>query len=343
MKENFTETYEFLVSIIGNAPYGIVAIDLEGDITMINQLAIGQLGIDKKVGEIVETALHQYLQHVPRLQKKLFKMVEKGRANFDLNNIKIEEHILNIKGRKILNGMIITTADMTEAKEMERKMLSAMLEGQEKERKRLAKEIHDGIGPLMSTLKLNIDSVKNEMEGTAETTIQKMENMEQLVQEVATDIRSISHALMPSALKDFGLIPTLEQLCNKVNAAEKVKVQFISNQLNKKLKSKMELGLYRIAQELLNNALKYAQAKIIIIQLIGHQDQITLTVEDDGIGFDKEQLGQLLETGIGLRNIKTRVQLLKGIFTLDTNPGHGVIATIEIPYSSTNTKKTATK
>lgn len=331
MKDNFTETYDFLVSIIGNAPYGIIAIDLDGSITMCNKLALDQLSIPHKVKEIVETPFLDYTPPIPKLHKRIVNCLDRGRKSFNLNNVSIQEKTLNIKGRSILNGMIITTSDITEAKETERKIMSAVLEGQENERRRLAKEIHDGIGPLMSTIKLNIESVKNDIEDASEKTWKKMETMEELVHSVANDIRGISHALMPSALKDFGLIPALENLILKINNSEKICIQLFHNGLNQRLDELVELGLYRITQELINNTLKYANAKTMTIQLVKHPKDLTLTVEDDGVGFDKEKINQLIASGIGLRNMKTRAESMQGTFMLDSSPGNGVMATVEVP------------
>lgn len=329
--DNFTETYDFLVSVIGNAPYGIIAVDLEGAITMCNNLALDQLGIPFKSKQVIENALTGYTHDIPKLRKKLNQCFNEGRKAFNINNLKVQDKILNIKGRLILNGMIITTSDITEAKETERKIMSAMLEGQENERRRLAREIHDGIGPLMSTIKLNIESVKTELKDASDKTLNKIKNMEDLVQNVAQDIRGISHALMPSAIKDFGLVTALENLSLKTNAAENVNVNFMQSGMNERLSSDIELGLFRITQELLNNAFKYADAKNITIQIVKHPNDLTLTVEDDGKGFDPHNMNQIVDSGIGLRNIKTRTESMKGQFALDSSPGRGVTATVEIP------------
>jgi signal transduction histidine kinase len=205
------------------------------------------------------------------------------------------------------------------------------LEGQENERRRLAKDIHDGIGPLMSTIKMNIESCKKDMGDASEKTLKKMENVEELIQEVANDIRGISHALVPSALNDFGLISTLENLILKANHSETINIKFFNSGMNQRLDPLMELGLYRIIQELLNNALKYSKAKNITIQIIKHPKDITLTVEDDGVGFNKENMPELINSGIGLRNIETRTIAMGGVFSIDTSPGNGVMSTIEVP------------
>ena len=333
MKDQATETYDFLASVIGNAPYGIITIDSDGLISICNQLALSQLGIEQRTKKVLKTLITDHLQKAPRLRKKIIQSLAKGRKPFNLNNIIVKDRNLSVKGRPIGDGMIITTADMTEAKAMERNMLKSMLEGQDNERRRLAKEIHDGIGPLMSTIKLNMDSIKKDMTDAPEKTLKKMDMIEELVRNIATDIRAISHALMPSALRDFGLIATLENLVMKANSAEMVTVELFDSNMERRLEESIALGLYRITQELLNNALKNAQAKNITIQLVKHPKHITLTVEDDGLGFDKEKLAERRDGGIGLRNIKARATAMNGTFNIDSSPGNGVTATLVVPVN----------
>jgi len=135
--------------------------------------------------------------------------------------------------------------------------------------------------------------------------------MEDLVQTVATDLRGISHALMPSAIVDFGLVTALQNLCMKANASEKVAVDFYHSGIKERLDSNMELGLYRITQELLK-----------------------LTVEDDGVGFEPKKLQELVDKGIGLQNIQTRVETLGGTVDIETQLGQGVMTTVEVPLQN---------
>ncbi len=332
MNRTSTEAYDFLVSLVGNAPYGILAFDLEGNIMMCNSLILKHLGIKKKAEEILETPLASLLEKktkLKRLQKRVKEVQLNGREPFKLSHLKISKRFINIQGRAVLNGMILTTNDVTEAKQAAHKLTNALLEGQENERQRLAKEIHDGIGPLMSTLKMDIENIKNDLENQA-AQWDKIEKTEELVQQISVDIRNISHALMPSALVDFGLVPALDNLCMRIESSTNLDIRLFTETITERLSSELELGLYRITQELLNNALKYAQAKNITIQIVKHPDRLTLTVEDDGVGFEKEKLAEAIDKGIGLRNIKTRSEALGGTFHLDSSPGNGVTATINI-------------
>jgi PAS domain S-box-containing protein len=331
MKEDIAETNKMLLSIIESSPYGIIGLQGDGTVSMCNNLILEQLGIPFKAKSIIGKELISYTRDISKLHDKLVQCFQKGRKLFNINNITISDKVLNIKGRPIHNGMMITTSDITELKETERMVLNAMFLAQENERRRLASEIHDGIGPLISTIKMNIESVKRDMNDAPEKVLKKIQSVTDLVQDVANDIRGISHALVPNALKDFGLITTLENLILKVNTSETINIQLFYSGMDTRLKPLMELGFYRITQELLNNALKYSKAKNITIQIIRHPDNITLTVEDDGIGFEKEKLATLVDSGIGLRNIKTRAIAMRGTFSIDTSLGNGVMSTIEVP------------
>ncbi|MBN2521496.1 MAG: sensor histidine kinase, partial [Bacteroidales bacterium] len=201
------------------------------------------------------------------------------------------------------------------------------------ERKRIAREIHDGIGPLLSTIKIYLESASDDLkEGKNNKVFEKIANITQMIDSVAIDIRSISHDLMPRVLEDFGLVAALENLCDKMNKLNKINVTFYTSGINGRFK-KLEFGIYRIAQELMNNAFKHSEAKNLTLQLIQHKNSIVLMTEDNGIGFDLVKITKE-NTGIGLKNVEARVKALGGILDIDTAIGRGVTTTIEIPITN---------
>jgi len=328
--DNYTEVHEFLVSILGSVPYGILSIDLEGNVTVCNTQALTHLAIPEKINAVIETPFIPYLSKLPDLQEQIRDCLINGRKPFDFESLSLGNKFLTIRARRILQGMIITIADITKEQEQQHSNVLAMLQGQEVERRRLAREIHDGIGPLLSTIKLNVEALKSE-ETTPAT--KKVGNIESLLQTVTSDLRSISHALMPSSLLDFGLVAALQNLCERVNESGKVVIEFFHKGIEERLHQDIELNLFRIIQELLNNAFKYSEANTITIQLIQYPEMLMLSVEDDGVGFDPQQLPSLIDKGIGLQNIETRVATLAGVCNIETQPGKGVLTTIELPIS----------
>lgn len=328
--KSYTEVHEFLVSVLGSVPYGVIAIDMRGYIMMANEQSLQSLDIALPITEVLETNIIDYVSDIYELKETLEQCFHKGRQFFELSELYSNEKYLNIHGKPVMNGMVLSFSDITENKKAQNAATLALLEGQETERQRLAKEIHDGIGPLMSTIRMNLDAVKGKLIDVSDKTKRQVETMDELITNVAVDIRSISHALMPSALIDFGLNEALANMCKKVNHSELVKVNFYKAGMKERLEGNLELNLFRIAQELLNNALKYSQAKEINIQLINRENKIVLTVEDDGVGFDPKEKENTLSNGIGMRNIMTRISTMEGEFSIDTQPGKGVHAMIEV-------------
>lgn len=218
--------------------------------------------------------------------------------------------------------------DITVRREMENSLMHAFVEGQEKERKRIAEELHDGIGPLLSTVKLNLEMLAGE-DSSREFDRQRYENARSLLNAAANELRDISHNLMPSGLLDFGLKAALADLCTKIQATSKFALRFNALDADQRLVDRVELALYRIAQELLNNIIKHAQPQEVTLQLIRRDGKVLLMAEDDGVGFPATRDGYL--PGLGLKNIEARVKALDGKFVLDSSPGGGTLISIEIP------------
>ena len=215
-------------------------------------------------------------------------------------------------------------------KNIEKQTLQATLQGQEQERRRIAQEIHDGLGPLFSSLTMHIESLEEIIEEKTPEFIFHCSILRELSKTIAQDIRSISHDLMPSAVEDFGVAIALENLCKTTDEVAKAEIEFYATNMEGRMDEDIELGLYRIGQELLNNALKYSNAESIVIQLIKHEDSVVLMVEDDGVGFDMQNI-PTMKKGIGWRNINMRTKSLGGVFTIDSRVGEGVLATVEVP------------
>ena len=329
-----TAQTEWLASILHSSPFGIITLDDRGHVVIVNEQALEHLGLGTLHEPIRQKPFQEWLSHIPPLQERIPQVYADETFFFDLTELPFSDRYFNFRGRPLPGGMLLTTNDLTLMKRMEASALNAMLEGQESERRRLAKDIHDGIGPLLSALRLNIENVHSRIPQGDPKLEKSIENVTELLHTISQEIRNVSHALMPSVLLDFGLVSALEILCQKADEGEQVHVNFFHSGQNKRLDQNTELSLYRIAQELLNNALKYARAQTINLQLIQHPDSILLMVEDDGVGFDKEELKKNLSEGIGLRNVQTRVKFLGGSFSLDAHPGRGVVATIDIPYKS---------
>jgi signal transduction histidine kinase len=330
----------FLKTVIEKAPVGILAIDGDGVIKMINNKAIQLLELPEMKEETGERETTLYISDLGSLYEYLREVFEEKRSNFHLDGIKYGSNYLTIRGRMIMDNLILTIGNISNLKEVQAQSILSMLEGQEIERKRLSKEIHDGLGPLLSTIRLNLESLSSQLdESNAKISVhQKLHNIYSLIDTLAHDMRDLSHALMPKVLEDFGLGAALESLCNHFNDLETVELFYYDGGFSERPGKSIELNLYRIAQELLNNAIKHSGANKINLQLIRHPESIVLMVEDNGRGFDKVQVGANIQ-GIGLKNIQTRTKMLGGTFFIDTSKGEGVTATCEIPLNIKNDEK----
>ncbi|MEL6562282.1 MAG: tetratricopeptide repeat protein, partial [Bacteroidota bacterium] len=169
-------------------------------------------------------------------------------------------------------------------KDEEIKSINAMLEGQENERKRIAEDLHDRLGSKLAAVKLHFESIeelaKNSNTGG---------KLSVLIDEAVSDVRAIAHNMLSGVLDKFGLVAALNDLAETINSSGKLEVRFISHGIDNRLPGELELNLYRIIQELLANVLKHSKANEVDIQLNKFNDELVVTVEDNGVGFDKNQ------------------------------------------------------
>ncbi|MBL0357158.1 MAG: tetratricopeptide repeat protein [Chitinophagaceae bacterium] len=203
----------------------------------------------------------------------------------------------------------------------------AVMKGEEQERSRLAKDLHDGLGGMLSGIKFSFNSMKGNLIMTPDNA-QAFERSMDMLDSSIKEMRRVAHNLMPEALVKFGLDTALKDFCNDINQSGALQVSYQSIGLENEITNQTTaIGIYRIIQELINNSMKHAAAKNAIIQLSKSADTITLTVEDDGKGFDTT----LLKTakGMGWANIVHRVEFLKGKLDVNSQPGKGTSVLIE--------------
>jgi two-component system, NarL family, sensor kinase len=203
--------------------------------------------------------------------------------------------------------------------------LNSTLQGEETERSRLARDLHDGLGGLLSGLKLTLMNMK----GNAIITREAMDLYDHalgLLDTSIKELRHVAHNLMPETLFRFGLRQTLSDFCEGVGAKE-LKVNFAFYGMEKRYDEKLEIACYRIVQELVNNAMKHSDATEISVQLVGEEERLSITVQDNGKGMDINATGQ--STGKGLANIRSRVASFGGHFDLSSEHGKGTEAIIE--------------
>jgi signal transduction histidine kinase len=203
------------------------------------------------------------------------------------------------------------------------KMLLAtesILKGQEDERSRLAQDLHDGLGGMLSGVKLTLSAMKGNIILPEESARLFTKAFEQLDSSIG-EMRRVAHNMMPEALVKLGLQQALQDYCDGINEAKSLHVNCEFHGLENRLDNSTEIIVYRIVQELLNNIIKHANAGNVLVQVIKKDTELDITVEDNGIGFTKEEA--LIKKGAGLKNIQSRVDYLKGDLDIKSTPGKG--------------------
>jgi two-component system, NarL family, sensor histidine kinase UhpB len=231
--------------------------------------------------------------------------------------------------------MIGAATDLTEKRKLEMELVRQQVErqklitettirAQEKERNELAKELHDNINQVLATVKMFLNIAKEEESAREDLVHRSYYNITYAIEE----IRKLSKSLVAPSLGDMGILEALEDLVEEINTTKKIRVELVFKNLgSKELDSNVELMLYRITQEQMNNVLKYAKAGRAVITLEIHPQNIYLSIADNGIGFDPSKKAK----GIGLKNISNRVEFYSGKMDIHSLPGEGCTLKVSIP------------
>jgi two-component system, NarL family, sensor kinase len=264
-------------------------------------------------------------------EKEVIELKAKNEKKATLNNILIASSLAllfigflgyrNFRNKQKLQNLKITELE----KDKQLLAIDSMLKGQEEERGRIAKDLHDGLGGLLSGTKLSFTNMKENLILTPEDAAQFDKSLNMLDTTIA-DLRKVAHNLMPEALVKFGLNDALRDFCNSIQSSSNIIVEYQKMGIDRKIENTSETFIYRIIQELVNNAVKHASAKEIMVQLTVENAKVLITVEDDGKGYDKN----LTTKGDGLDNIAFRVNYLKGKIDTLTSPNNGTSVNIEL-------------
>lgn len=216
--------------------------------------------------------------------------------------------------------------------------IQASIQSQEDERKRFAQDLHDGMGQLISALRITLLTVNRD--STLDDRIKIVGKAEDLLNDMHREIRSIAFNLMPQTLVQHGLVPALKEMSERIKHSTEVVVRINSFDVPERLKEVQEISLYRVIQEWINNILKYANATVVEVQLVGYETEVAVTVEDNGDGFDTASLDS--SKGNGWKNIQSRINLVKGSLEIDSTPGRkGTTLILKVPFITTSVRETS--
>lgn len=274
---------------------------------------------------------------VDRVWKEIQQALEENKPYTLIYKLKTKNNSLKwvweqgsrVKGTKLSQGFVMDITDRIEAEE---KIVSAVIETEDNERKRISKELHDSLGQKLTTALLNLNAFKKDMEedhmGYSKL-LTGLSNLNSAIKES----RDIAHNLMPRSIENFGYVPSVQSIIAEVETVSGMTFQFYDNLKGERFDKQLEVHLYRITQEGINNILKYSQAKNISIQLMAYKDDLILTIDDDGIGFDVDQI-MYGSSNFGIRSMRNRVISISGRFNIDSSPNSGTILTVEVPLKS---------
>ncbi|MBP0904412.1 ATP-binding protein [Mariniflexile gromovii] len=291
-------------------------IRINEDISLINNSYIQN--ITKKYFENENKLLKQELDLIKnQREKQIYFIASVGLIIFSLGI-----WFFFIQKQKIKNKEIITLQQQKEIAKLE-----ALMDGEEKERMRLAQDLHDGINGDLSYIKYHLSSIEYESLSNENKTL--FDKSIDMIDYSCDQVRNISHNLSPTTINDFGLITSLKNYCNKLEGFHPIKINFQHFGNDIKLSKNIETVIYRIIQELVNNIIKHADASEAVVQINSYDDNLFITVEDNGKGFESSQKN----AGIGLKNIASRIAFLNATLEEEHN-ANGTTFTINIDLNN---------
>ncbi len=282
------------------------------------------------------------LKQINELEQK-FKSAEKDKsiAQLEEKNLRRQRYILIIASLLVLVGLcalLYVQIQKRKARAMRDKAiieerergLAAVFQATEDERRRIAKDLHDGISQQLSGLRLSFESLSIDLSSKAPEQSSRIEKLNKVLDETCNEVRSISHQMMPKALAETGLLAAIDDMLNKSLGLTSIQFRLEHFKVEgKRFNEKVELGVFRVCQELVNNIMKHSGATEVVVQLFISKNNLVMIVEDNGRGFGESSK----RDGIGLTNITSRINTVDGEVTWEPGPQQGTVATVRVPLS----------
>ena len=267
--------------------------------------------------------------------RTLIQLIEyfEGKPSFELTMM--DDWMNVLISVLIISGVVLIRELFTSLKRAEtdrmrsdRRLLNAIINTEETEKKRFAKDLHDGLGPLLSTVKMSLSALIPMVSDNVGKEI--LANTNHVVNEALSSIKEIANNMSPHVLTNLGVASAISTFAAKVNQTRSVSIDFRTNMEGERFDTDKEVVMYRAACELINNGMKHSGASKIEMDLHRHQKIITLQYLDNGRGFDTEKLTSEEAIGMGIPNIETRVRAVDGVFLIESSKGKGTSALIRV-------------
>ncbi len=322
------ENSELFQSIINSIDKAIFLLDSSGRIKYTN--AIGEKVTNQSFDVLMDAPIQEFLKFYDEEGKQVNDIYT--RQNYENEELFLKEHDeiygdfysqmveLESAYHLFIFKDITERVKIREANEtLKTKRLSFFIEGQEKERERIARDLHDGVGQIANMIKLSVKQGE-----TGEVLIE-------MIDQFLDEMRKVTDGLLPSRIVDFPIDVCIKKIVDQANQASQINFSFQAQDVPD-LDLKYKVNLYRIVQENLSNIIKHSKAKNATVQLYGFNDYIQMTIEDDGVGF---KLGQYDDDDShhGIQNMMFRAEVLNAVYDLESNEGSGTFITIKIPLN----------
>ena len=307
----------------------IIIIDKNGLIIESNSNAKERFGLSDVTGgqraiiDFVHIDYHKrtkrFLMMLQLNENSLFETLMTTNNN-EWKSFEINGHVINFQG---IDAALLILRDTTERKETEKRILQAIIQTEESERRRFAQELHDGIGPLLSTAKLYLQwLLKPNSKIDSKTALCKIE---ETLEETITSVREVSNKLSPNTLVNFGLEAAINSILERISEISNINCK-LNFDISQRLNFDLEATVYRIVGECINNTIKHSKAKNINIQVIRNDRSVDVRYSDDGVGFDVERILNNSK-GNGLANMSSRVASMDGNIEFKSVPDKGTTIT----------------
>jgi len=221
--------------------------------------------------------------------------------------------------------------DITGRSRLHKLLMQTVIDTQEKERERISRDLHDSLGQSLAAIKLHMEVLQINNLSNDETTSKEMDIIGELLQSSIRDLRRICFSTLPPVLYDYGLKEAVGELCMRTTT-EQFKIDFNCDEIGEVTSKTLEIAIFRIIQEFINNSIKHAEANLVNIDVVKNEEQIDIELKDNGVGFDLKHVEKY--SGHGLRNIKTRIESFDGDVMFDSTLGEGTKYKICIPINN---------
>ena len=352
-EESLRESEEKFRSVFRDAGVGMVMVSPEGPLLAANRSFCDCLGYTEE--ELLAHTVRSVTvpEDWPALSERLRAVLEAGRGlqRFELRCrhktgriVYTESSATLIRSREgnpeYFVGEVLDITKRKEAEEVLSGIRQKLIEAQDEERTRIARELHDDIGQRLALLVIELDQIRQNDSAPTSDVLSRVSELQKQATELTTDVQTMSHTLHSSKLEILGIVAAMRAACDDFGQHHKMEIDFESRDLHGPLPSEISLGLFRVLQEALQNAGKHSGVKHVAVQLRGTTNEIHLIVQDSGKGFDLN--AAMKGRGLGLTNMQERVRVLNGTIVIRSEPMGGTNIHVRIPLTAENNLQRAT-